>query len=149
MSNIAGRKGRSFGGYWWFGFCLFLPALIVACAVSDLSYKNAQIVESSPLFGKNDPLYLRKQEDNLLEAGGWRCSRCRRVNPRNMGFCSCGISRGESSKIDELLTTENLVNKEEVSDMNTKVQILKKYKELLDAGIISQDEFENKKKELL
>ena len=40
-------------------------------------------------------------ERKLLESGGWRCAKCGKVNVSSIGFCSCGISRGESRKMDE------------------------------------------------
>ena len=40
-------------------------------------------------------------ERKLLEAGGWRCAKCGKVNVASIGFCSCGTSRGESKKIIE------------------------------------------------
>jgi len=33
-ANIAGKKGYSYGGFWVFGFFLFLPALIVALCIN-------------------------------------------------------------------------------------------------------------------
>ena len=48
-----------------------------------------------------------------------------------------------------LIKTENEKNKERmVSELDT-IEAIKKYKELLDLGIITQDEFETKRKELL
>lgn len=37
----------------------------------------------------------------MLEAGGWRCAKCGKVNVASIGFCTCGTSRGESKRITE------------------------------------------------
>ena len=46
-------------------------------------------------------------ERKLLEAGGWRCAKCGKVNVASIGFCSCGTSRGESKKIMEETSSIN------------------------------------------
>ena len=61
--------------------------------------------------GEETPLERIAREENakeqaanerkLLESGGWRCAKCGKVNVSSIGFCSCGISRGESKKMDE------------------------------------------------
>ena len=40
-------------------------------------------------------------------------------------------------------------NKKSLSSVNEQLEALKKAKELLDAGVLTQEEFEKKKKELL
>ena len=61
--------------------------------------------------GEETPLERIAREENakeqaanerkLLESGGWRCAKCGKVNVSSIGFCSCGISRGESKQMDE------------------------------------------------
>lgn len=51
--------------------------------------------------------------------------------------------------IDELEKQNNIANEEKENRLISPVDEIKKYKELLDMGVISQEEFDKKKKELL
>lgn len=58
------------------------------------------------------------------------------------------------SKIDSELSNFNMnaqrtVTTEEVGQQKSKVELMKEYKDLLDAGIINEEEFAQKKKEIL
>lgn len=82
----------------------------------------------------------KHSEDQILQNNGWKCNRCGRVNPNYTGTCGCGISRAESEKwLPEPIK----------EDSEDDIQKLKSYKELLDTGVITQEEFDKKKKELL
>lgn len=84
-------------------------------------------------------------EINMLASGGWKCVKCERVNPSyNTGSCVCGNSKMENEKIK---TAE--IRKDNSTSELQNIQKLKSYKELLDIGAISQEEFDVKKKELL
>lgn len=86
-ANIAKNKGHSFGLWWFYGWMLFIVAII-----------HVQFIEDY-----NAP----KKEMNIYATH----------NPPNPGY----------STADEI----------------------KKYKELLDSGVITQEEFESKKTQLL
>ena len=58
-----------------------------------------------------------------MQQGGWRCAKCHHVNPGYVTICSCGLLKTEDALI--------------------------KYKQLLDSGAISEEEYEAKKKQLL
>lgn len=103
---------------------------------------------------------IKAEEKNTLENGGWRCRRCGKVNPVFIGFCSCGMTRGQNREIDQKYEKEEaekkVADEERQSDTevinssaNDKFEEIKKYKELLDSGIISEEEFIKKKKQLL
>ena len=92
-ASIAKNKGYSFGLWWFYGWMLFIIALIHACVLPD---KNA----------RQTPIYQYNQYNSTPYAP--------RTTPRQ-------------SAADEL----------------------KKYKELLDQGVITEDEFQAKKEQLL
>lgn len=89
-ANIAKRKGYSFGLWWFYGWMLFIVAIIHVNCIPD---KNAQ---QTPIYQNNS------------------ISHC---PPSNVG----------QSAADEL----------------------KKYKELFDQGVITEQEFQAKKEQLL
>ena len=80
---------------------------------------------------------LKTKENNerrMLANGGWKCSQCGRVNPGYIGSCGCGMSK-----------SDNEAQKQELDNLKK----IKNYKNLLDSGVISQEEFDSKKKQLL
>ena len=89
-ANIAKDKGYSFGLWWFYGWMLFIVAIIHVSCIPD---KNTQ---QTPIYQNNSIPYCP---------------------PSNVG----------QSAADEL----------------------KKYKELLDQGVITEQEFQTKKEQLL
>ena len=84
------------------------------------------------------------QEHNrqLLAAGGWQCG-CGRVNARYVSTCACGRNKhGETKPEPAPVTAEEL-------DVDETVAAIREYKKLLDEGILTPEEFEAKKKQLL
>ncbi|MBE6973318.1 MAG: SHOCT domain-containing protein [Ruminococcaceae bacterium] len=83
----------------------------------------------------------------MLNEGGWKCS-CGKVQASYVSSCSCGKSKQEvlypqtNKKQEE---TKKSANANEISN----AAAIKEYKELMDAGIISPEEFDAKKKQLL
>ena len=89
-TNIAKKKGYSFGLWWFYGWMLWIVAIIHVCLIPD---KNAPQM----------PIYVVQPTQNNMP------------------------SISSSSAADEL----------------------KKYKELMDQGIITEEEFQIKKEQLL
>ena len=129
---------------------------------SSVSSKISSSVDSPLVVAANQVELekLKAEERHTLENDGWRCRRCGKVNPEFIGFCSCGMTRGQSIKIDQEYEQEeaekavketNQMSNAKVKDSGVydKFDEIKKYKELLDSGIISTEEFEKKKTELL
>lgn len=104
---------------------------------------------------------LKIEENKILQKGGWKCRRCGKVNPEFIGFCACGMTKGQSKEVDQRYEREENEKRAAAEEMqkNTidengsgekdKFEEIKKYKELLDSGIISEEEFNKKKTELL
>lgn len=126
-------------------------------------YNNSSSVVC--ICGEPRPVHKIKSSQQVVK--GWKCRFCGRINAEYVGTCGCGKTKMESA-----LWKSNTVGSEEVrpsveevkssieevkpksEGTNTKSQIenlelLKKYKELLDIGAITQEEFDSKKKEII
>ena len=85
----------------------------------------------------------------------WQCS-CGRINPNYTGTCACGIkkseltgSRNKRPARDAAPSSRPAAPKASAANEAENIRLLKEYKTLLDNGIISQEEFEKKKNDLL
>ena len=136
---VIDNKGYYENWFWW-GFFFGLLAFVVACA------KPQNIRHSSyggGLYQSADDLYKKQ----MLNEGGWKCS-CGKVQASYVSSCSCGKSK------QEILYPQTIKKQEEKKTSASTNEIsnaaaIKEYKELMDAGIISQEEFDAKKKQLL
>ncbi len=136
---IIHNKGYDENWFWW-GFFFGIIALIVAAAKPENQYDVYTEMELSK----------RAEEDNkkrLLQNGGWDCV-CGRTNANYTGTCTCGRTKSESQnekkKSEE---AKKLIQSSDSKEHN--LDDLKKLKELLDMGAITQEEFDQKKKQLL
>lgn len=156
------NKGYDDNWFWW-GFCFGFIALIVACAKPqniDYSFYNGQ--PSQPTYTSYRPSYGsslsnaadKVRNEKLLAAGGWKCS-CGRVHEPYVSSCTCGKSKSEvkdaAYKKKQEAEKKQVEEKKQAENMDeaSKASAIKKYKELLDMGVITQEEFEAKKKQLL
>lgn len=151
------NKGYEDNWFWW-GFCFGLIALIVACARPqniDYSYFRNQTPQSTNTgyptsYGNNLTNAANKvHNEKLLANGGWKCS-CGKVQASYVSSCSCGRSKSEVQAVEYKKKQEEDAKKQtETMDEHCRISAIKEYKELMDAGIISPDEFDAKKKQLL
>ncbi len=129
--NVIENKGYSDNWFWW-GFFFGFIALIVALTKPDA---NQYAVSAAP--GKSGI------DQKMLDNGGWKCT-CGRVNPSYTGTCACKKSKQEALEREKKVQQA----KEEEQEL-VKLKKLKEYKELLDAGVITEEEYEVKKKAIL
>ncbi len=141
---ISEEKGYDTGFGW--GFWLGVIGLIVVACRPD-----RRIVHSYNDYPSNSYLSAaaeEKRSQQTMSNGGWKCQKCGRLNQSYTGTCACGMTKNEN---DTFLIKEK--EDKEKKDKDEKefvdIQKLKAYKELLDSGVISQEEFEKKKNELL
>ena len=80
---------------------------------------------------------FRNKKDESVPDGGWKCPKCGRIHTSHESFCTCGTER--------VPTEEKKPDEQDKSDSFAEIR---KYKELLDDGIITQEEFDVKKKQL-
>lgn len=148
--KVIENKGYYENWFWW-GFFFGFIALIVALSKPDVHYRNNTYDE---VIGKTAEAIRTK---DILASGGWRCSFCNSLNAFNVTSCSCGRNQDESkqhrkdlARLQQERTAKANGYKETSSnkEMNN-IELIAKYKELLDAGAITQEEFEKKKQTLL
>lgn len=127
--TVVYNKGYEENWFWW-GFFFGFIALLVALS-------KPQLYSTGPL---SPQLAREAEERRTMEAGGWKCV-CGRLNPSYTGTCACGRSR------QAVLAAAAAGPAEEKE--GAAVKMIKQYKELLDSGAITQEEFEKKKREIL
>lgn len=127
------NKGYSDNWFWW-GFFFGFIALIVALSKSEKHY-NETNTGSSII---KDTFY----DEKIMADGGWKCS-CGRTNYHYVSTCACGRSRYDASP------AVKTPSHSPIEQPTSAIEDIKKFKELLDAGIITQEEFNAKKKQLL
>ena len=135
-SAVARNKGYGFEDtkWFWLGFFFsFLALIVIATKPQFQAPASSEQREIERHFAE------KEREQMLLDNGGWKCI-CGRVNDHYVSSCSCGRSR-----IDCEYTVKPQIVKEEKSN----AALIREYKELLDSGIITQQEFDAKKKQLL
>jgi hypothetical protein len=117
--------------------------------------KNAVDMDSFPsYYGCNyDPaahgITVTPEDDehdaDLLNNGGWRCA-CGRVHASYVSSCSCGRNKhGELPAEPATVVKNDAPEDAEVRN----ARAIREYKGLMDDGIITAEEFEAKKKQLL
>lgn len=210
------NKGYDENWFWW-GFFFEIIALLVA-ATKPENRSNTYGSYDGLSHGEVDSHLTRAADEirrkDYLNSGGWTCASCKKINPKYLTTCSCGLSKDESQRLiidksyaagmwscvncgnensNSLLRcscgciknswkcnkcgeindeyhyvckcgqkkseNNNIIPASEVNNNTSskegnKVEIdiaeaIKKYKELLDMGAISQEEFDKKKKDLL
>lgn len=109
-------------GKTWFGKRVDLPVDSISATSSIALFKGVSVATSS---GKISFLLIKNSDEVYKELNNLIINR--------------QIEKEENKSIEIIKETQNFSNADE----------LKKYKELLDMGIISQEEFDAKKKQLL
>lgn len=156
-NKIIENKGYYDNWFWW-GFFFGWIALIVALTKPEAPhYSNPSGEYYETYFSANSKDY--DYEKQLLASGGWKCA-CGRVNAGYVSSCSCGKSKNQlqleklkkdneiKKQIKEKETIEEKKQAEAMDELG-KIAAIKEYKKLLDDGVISQAEFDAKKKQLL
>ena len=129
--SIIDNKGYDEKWFWWGFFFGFIAMLVAISKPENHAYEGA------------NPKWMQSSSDSrddaILKQGGWRCT-CGRVNSSYTGTCACGKRKEERASSKQ--THKN-------ASADDKFDEIKKYKELLDSGIITEEEFDKKKIELL
>lgn len=111
------------------GFFFGWIAIIVALCQEDINLKNKIDI--------NNRLLTSRSVGNQNNPDGWVCKNCHTFNLNYVGRCGCGYTKEQSTK-PLIQPTEDPV-----------IEEIKKYKELFDTGVITEQEFELKKRKLL
>ena len=85
----------------------------------------------------------KNYETEVLEKNGWRCPKCGRVHYEYVSLCPCGTRK------EQVIPSNNSQLEKLPQEKISEAEEIRKYKELADDGIITQEEYEAKKKLLL
>ncbi len=129
--EILYNKGYSDNWFWW-GFFFGIFALLVAFSKPQVDKSIAE----KEAREKNEQL-----EKKLLNSGGWKCKKCGKIHPSYTGTCGCGVTKENNKEMKD--------NVELRPNSDSNFSEIMKYKNLLDNSVITQEEFDAKKKELL
>lgn len=100
---------------------------------------------SNPAGQRNAPPTDYAHDHQILASGGWRCA-CGRVNAVYISSCACGRNKhGELPGEPAPVVQHDAPEDAEVRN----ARAILEYKGLMDDGIITAEEFEAKKKQLL
>ena len=138
------NKGYEYEGtkWFWLGFFFAFIAVIVAATKPEYRYTDPKTVYTPQYTQKTQ----QERDKEILAEGGWRCD-CGRVNYKYVSSCWCGKSQREVLAKRAKATEESKSSQQPI--VKSSAQEIKEYKELLDSGIITQEEFDAKKKQLL
>ncbi|MDE5619110.1 MAG: SHOCT domain-containing protein [Ruminococcus sp.] len=145
--SVSKSKGYN-GGFWW-GFWLgFIGLIVVACKPDNRSYSS---YSSALGLYAHEEENKRIEEENkrILASGGWKCANCNTCNPDYITTCQCGVSKSNNVPISKPKTKSEIKHEPEEKEPLSSVDEILKLKQLLDAGLLTQDEFDTKKKQLL
>lgn len=136
--------------WFWLGFFFSFIALIVAATKPQHQSTTAEKLSTTSEKLSFAPVYApsesekKERERRLLSQGGWKCI-CGELNPYYVSSCVCGRNRNEG----EINNGKKPQTPKEETSAQSEIDMIRKYKELLDSGIITQEEFDAKKKQLL
>lgn len=130
------NKGYDENWFWW-GFFFGFIALLVALTKPDNKHDYYQV-----------PTHLTHAAENIVPKNGWKCIKCGRGNSSYVGTCACGNSKLSNNDFFSNVNNSNKMTNESKVSISVADEIAK-FKKLLDDGVISQEEFDKKKKQLL
>ncbi len=133
-SHMSRKKGYgSFSGFLW-GFFLGIIGVIIVGLKDD----------------KNNPWMDREEveKDNerfFKEHDGWECPCCTRLHGPLEKSCICGFSLNDEKVIEE----DEKIKEKIAKTAENEAEIIAKYKKMFDDELITEEEFKEKKKQIL
>lgn len=171
--GIINNKGYDEKYWFWLGFFFGGIAIIAAALKPQMTYQSSSYRSYNSIQERSDNTIGRPASAlNGRRDDGWQCT-CGQWNPSYTGTCKCGVlktsvtkyktetarlraeerkkERERQRRTDEIQKRrqEQEAAKAQTISEQEKVKLLKEYKELLDSGIISEEEFNAKKASLL
>ena len=153
---VINNKGYYENWFWW-GFFFGFIALIVACTKPQMIRQSSSDVSALSRLSQEGYRIGDRVADTKKPAlpgpGDWRCA-CGLINASYVGTCGCGKSRNEVRKNvgpneDEMINVEIKENANDKDIEYLNLRKLNEYKILFDSSVITEEQFNNKKKELL
>lgn len=127
--SVISNKGYDENWFWW-GFFFGWIALVVALAKPQ-----------KERYTRSPEVSAAYYDNKLMKNNGWICAKCQKTNPHYTGTCSCGNTKNNNEQ------TKLEIEKRKLE--TDKIEAIKKYKELFESGVITQEEYEAKKNQLL
>lgn len=149
MVMYASNDGWTTFGDW---FLNYIFILVILLGILNLSlFKSTMVVTDRRIYGTT---YFGKRVDIPLDSVSAVAVKYHHVvsassSSGKISFALIENANDIHKSISELLIQRQTQNQAHVVQNNSNADELKKYKYLLDSGVISQEEFEAKKKQLL
>ena len=163
FAHIAGEKGYSKVGYWFWCILFSIAGWIMVAALPDRRKGNDAPTPSNSISGqekKSEKMALdlavpqsagkrpSPSGSSSIPTDGWICSNCGKRHYDYETRCDCGESRFAEYNV----TVEDKTKKEkdrEPEEAFSTAQMLQSLKKLADDGVISQEYYEVRKKEMM
>lgn len=144
ISRSLNESKGYYGGFAW-GFWLGIIGILFIVSKPTVAYtpRESSIIVKEP--NSLPPSAIRPATEN-----SWKCT-CGRNNSVNVTSCVCGTSKREalSPKPAAIVQMAPDSASDAFAGESKNINILREYKKLLDEGVITQEEFEAKKKAIL
>lgn len=151
--SIRHNKGYYGNKWFWFGFFCGIPAIIVACAIPSY-YDNGETVTPGGLASTmgekafkepgisvfSNDAYIKQ----TISGGGWQCT-CGRAHPAYVSTCTCGLNKRQNTCTDDGYAARAAERAEKERALTSE---LRKYRVMLDSDVITQEEYNERVKEL-
>lgn len=155
--KIIENKGYSENWFWW-GFFFWLIAVLVALSKPDAN--NSHSPHNTPINGDDLVICPRCEAQNTPgNIVCWKCGQELPVFEPESGIeeeSRVSVNTTDSHSVSSVnaLPREDGANKAAIQEKDEKqelenIKMIKAYKDLLDSGAITQEEFDKKKAELL
>lgn len=133
-SHMNRKKGYgSLSGFLW-GFFLGIIGVIIVALKDD---KNNPFMDKEAIEKDNERF--------LKEHDGWECPCCSRLHSPVEMSCVCGFSLNAESIVKE----DEKIKDNTIRTAENEAEIITKYKKMCDEGLITEEEFRDKKKQIL
>ncbi len=152
---VISNKGYSENWFWW-GFFFGVIAFLVALTKPDV--RMSTVENNNTYTDTINFLQGVESERHRQLDGAWLCEKCNAMNPSYVGTCGCGITKIENDQLKKqkaekqakkIQEEKEVTEKTDTLSESEKADALLKYKNLLDVGAITEEEYNLKKAELL
>lgn len=136
-TRINENKGY-YGGFWWGFFLGWLGVLIVLCKQDNTRsyYHESEADRALSAYA------AEKSTQRLVREDDWQCPECRRINASYVTTCICGNPKNYKKEKPQTTLKEK-------SQTISKADEIEKFKKLLDAGAITEEEYDKEKRRIL
>lgn len=121
-------ENKGYDNQFWWGFWLGVIGVIVVAVKPD-NISSGYVSQNHENHEYDERLHALANGHEYAPRETWQCWNCRRTNADYVTTCLCGVKKGEKSPSAE--------------------QQIEKYKKMWEDGIITEEDFNAKKKQIL